>query len=265
MHRTPLPENHCIRMENGGEYIIRRKIAEGGFSLVYEAETLGGTAPVVIKEYFPAEGAFRNNQNKVCPLVGYEERFLRNLEQFNNEGVTGGLVAQYSFQTVSFLSCGNGYALMQEESQDMVSVSDLVAGWSECPPIPYTGNLKDADPVFTDLTRLKYSLRVIESVLSVLSTIHERGYLHLDISSRNEMYSGQIQIPLLGELARPSLLITDVPLTYLMEFTNPIICCHTVLDLQHQRFRRDLISCLLQRTFILLECCCSFCVLAVLH
>lgn len=116
MHRTPLPENHCIRMENGGEYIIRRKIAEGGFSLVYEAETLGGTAPVVIKEYFPAEGAFRNNQNKVCPLVGYEERFLRNLEQFNNEGVTGGLVAQYSFQTVSFLSCGNGYALMQEES-----------------------------------------------------------------------------------------------------------------------------------------------------
>ena len=189
MHRTPLPENHCIRMENGGEYIIRRKIAEGGFSLVYEAETLGGTAPVVIKEYFPAEGAFRNNQNKVCPLVGYEERFLRNLEQFNNEGVTGGLVAQYSFQTVSFLSCGNGYALMQEESQDMVSVSDLVAGWSECPPIPYTGNLKDADPVFTDLTRLKYSLRVIESVLSVLSTIHERGYLHLDLSSRNVLWA----------------------------------------------------------------------------
>ena len=103
--------------------------------------------------------------------------------------MTGGHVAQYSFQTVSFLSCGNGYALMQEESQDMVSVSDLVAGWSECPPIPYTGNLKDADPVFTDLTRLKYSLRVIESVLSVLSTIHEHGYLHLDISSRNVLWA----------------------------------------------------------------------------
>ena len=81
MNRTPLPENYPLYMENGGEYIIKRKIAEGGFSLVYEAETPGGTAPVVIKEYFPAEGAFRNTQNKVLPLVGYEDSFLRNLNQ----------------------------------------------------------------------------------------------------------------------------------------------------------------------------------------
>lgn len=193
MNRTPLPENYPLYMENGGEYIIKRKIAEGGFSLVYEAETPGGTAPVVIKEYFPAEGAFRNTQNKVLPLVGYEDSFLRNLNQFNSEGVAGGQVAKYTFQTVSFLSCGNGYALMQEESQDMVSISDLVASWSESPPIPYTGNLKDADPVFTDLTRLKYSLHIIESVLSVLSTIHKSGYLHLDISNRNVIWAGADQ------------------------------------------------------------------------
>lgn len=193
MNRTPLPENYPLYMENGGEYIIKRKIAEGGFSLVYEAETPGGTAPVVIKEYFPAEGAFRNTQNKVLPLVGYEDSFLRNLNQFNSEGVAGGQVAKYTFQTVSFLLCGNGYALMQEESQDMVSISDLVASWSESPPIPYTGNLKDADPVFTDLTRLKYSLHIIESVLSVLSTIHKSGYLHLDISNRNVIWAGADQ------------------------------------------------------------------------
>lgn len=193
MNRTPLPENYPLYMENGGEYIIKRKIAEGGFSLVYEAETPGGTAPVVIKEYFPAEGAFRNTQNKVLPLVGYEDSFLRNLNQFNSEGVAGGQVAKYTFQTVSFLSCGNGYALMQEESRDMVSISDLVASWSESPPIPYTGNLKDADPVFTDLTRLKYSLHIIESVLSVLSTIHKSGYLHLDISNRNVIWAGADQ------------------------------------------------------------------------
>lgn len=190
MDRMPLPKNYSLRMENGGEYIIKRKIAEGGFSLVYEAETLGGAAPVVIKEYFPAEGAFRNNQNRVLPLDGYEDSFLRNLNQFNNEGAIGGQVARYSFQTVSFLSCGNGYALMQEESQDMVSISELVASWSECPPIPCTGNLKDVDPVFTDLTRLKYSLHVIESVLSVLATIHKSGYLHLDISNRNVIWAG---------------------------------------------------------------------------
>lgn len=205
MSRTPLPEGYILCMKNGAEYRIKRKIAEGGFSLVYEAETLGGTTPVVIKEYFPAEGAFRNNQNKVLPLVGYEDSFLRNLNQFNNEGVTGGQVAKYSFQTVSFLSCGNGYALMQEESQDMVSISDLVASWSEYPPIPYTGNLNDADPVFTDLTRLKYSLRVIESVLSVLSTIHECGYLHLDISSRNVLWADSD--PITGRIG--AAIITD--------------------------------------------------------
>lgn len=155
MNRTPLPENYPLYMENGGEYIIKRKIAEGGFSLVYEAETPGGTAPVVIKEYFPAEGAFRNTQNKVVPLVGYEDSFLRNLNQFNSEGVTGGQVAKYTFQTVSFLSCGNGYALMQEESQDMVSISDLVASWSESPPYSLHWKLKGRRPCFHRFNQIK--------------------------------------------------------------------------------------------------------------
>ena len=193
MNRTPLLENYSLHMENGGEYIIKKMIAEGGFSLIYEAETAGGTTPVVIKEYYPAEGAFRNEQNQVCPLVGFDESFYRNLTQFNNEGKTGGKIARFSFQTVPFLSCGNGYAIMQKESEDMVSIADLVGRWSEKKPIPFTGNPKDADPVFTDLVRLKYSLRIVENVLSALATIHKNGFLHLDISSRNIIWAGADQ------------------------------------------------------------------------
>lgn len=193
MNRTPLPENYSLHMENGGEYRIKKMIAEGGFSLIYEAETAGGTTPVVIKEYYPAEGAFRNEQNQVCPLVNSDESFYRNLTQFNNEGKTGGKIAKFTFQTVPFLACGNGYAMMQKESEDMISIADLVKRWSEKQPIPYTGDPEDADPVFTDLVRLKYSLRIVENVLSALSIIHRSGFLHLDISSRNVIWAGADQ------------------------------------------------------------------------
>lgn len=190
MNRTPLPENYPLRMKNRGEYIIKRKVAEGGFSLVYEAETPGGTAPVVIKEFFPAKGAFRNDRNEVVPYEDYKESFYRNRHQFDHEGVAGGRVAKRSFQTLSFLSCGDGYALLKGMSQDMVSISDLVDSWSEHPPVSYTGNLQDGDSALTDLNRLQYALHIIESVLSVLSKIHDIGYLHLDISRRNVIWAG---------------------------------------------------------------------------
>lgn len=193
MHREPLPENYPLRMGNGGEYIIKKMIQEGGFSLIYEAETIGGTTPVVIKEYYPVKGAFRNEQNQICPLVSFEDYFNRNLNRFNSEGKIGGVIAELSFQTISFLSCGNGYAIMKKASADMVSIANLVENWSHKSPIPFSGNPSDMDPVFPDLVRVKYSLRIIESLLSVLSVIHENQYLHLDISSSNVFWADSDQ------------------------------------------------------------------------
>ncbi|MCD8005944.1 MAG: protein kinase [Oscillospiraceae bacterium] len=184
-NRTPLPEGYVLRLDNGGEYIIKKKIAAGGFSLVYDAETCGGTTPVVIKEFFPDKWAMRNEQSKVCPLPNRENEFSRCLKQFIDEGKIGGHIATLSFQTVSFLYCGSGYALMQRESEDMISIADVVGQWEENPP-----TVENSDPVFTDFTRLRYSLQITESVLSVLSKIHELGYLHLDISGSNVLWAG---------------------------------------------------------------------------
>ena len=192
MNRQPLSEGHVITMANGGTYTIKHLIGEGGFSLIYAADTLGGTSSVVIKEFFPSEGACRNQDGIVVPIDGDEESFNRNLSRFENEGAIGGKVSEISFQTIPFLKSSKGYAVMKRESDDMRSLSDLVENiWAKHEPIPVTGNTEDRDPVFTDLVRIRYSLRIIESVLAALESVHRNGYLHLDISSRNVIWAGR--------------------------------------------------------------------------
>ena len=191
MSRQPLPFGYSLSMTNGGTYTIRQLIGEGGFSLIYSADTTGGTSSVVIKEFFPSEGAFRNKDGIVVPSVGNEESFQRNLIRFENEGSIGGKVSEVSFQAISFLKSSAGYAVMKRESADMRSLSDLVEIWKSQPPMPFTGNAMDRDPVFQDTVRVRYALRIIESVLSALESVHENGYLHLDISNRNVIWAGR--------------------------------------------------------------------------
>lgn len=190
MNRQPLPCGYIITMPNGASYTIKHLIGEGGFSLIYSADTMGGTASVVIKEFFPSEGAFRNKEAKVVPTVGNEENFLRNLARFEHEGSVGGKVSEFCFQTIPFIMISSGYAVMKRESEDMHSLSDLVGIWEKLSPVPVTGNSEDRDPVFPDMVRVRYALRIIESVLVALSVIHDNGYLHLDISSRNVIWAG---------------------------------------------------------------------------
>ena len=191
MNRTPLPCGHVIHMANGAKYIIEQLIGEGGFSLIYSAKTTGGASPVVIKEFFPSEGAYRNSNGKVLPLAGKESKFRRSLLRFEKEGIIGGSISKVSFQTISFLHCGEGYAIMKQESTDMLSLSSLVGIWSETEPTPFTGNLLDRDPVFPDLVRIRYSLRITESILAALSSVHNNNFLHLDISGSNVLWGGQ--------------------------------------------------------------------------
>lgn len=193
MQRTPLPPGFRLQMPNGGVYILQNPIAEGGFSLIYEAQTEGGAAPVVIKEFYPANGACRDAEAHVSPQPGYEAAFQRGLERFQAEGSGGGTIAGVSFQAISFQLCGAGYAVLQKNSADMRSLADLVAGWETQPPLPYTGNPADADPVFPDSVRVTYALRVVSSILSALTVIHAQGFLHLDLSSRNVIWAGAAQ------------------------------------------------------------------------
>ena len=191
MNRKPLPYNYRLSMTNGGEYTIKNLIGEGGFSLIYSADTVGGTTSVVIKEFFPSEGATRNEKDMtVVPIDGNEDNFRRNLLRFENEGIIGGRVSQVCFQTIPFMKISSGYAVMRRESDDMRSIYDLVGIWKEKPPLPLTGKYVDRDPVFPDMVRIRYTLRIIESVLTALGKIHESGYLHLDITRYNIIWAG---------------------------------------------------------------------------
>lgn len=191
MDRDPLKRGTVIYVPgSGSEYRIDRLVGEGGFSLVYTvlAEE-GQTADYVIKEYYPADGAFRDSHGVVRPAAGREEWFYRNRKQFEQEGILGGEVGRQSFQTVHMTQTWEGYAVMPKYSGDMCSVAELVSGWEYNPPHPY---LEQAvDPCFTDQVRVRYAMWVADSVLAVLGAVHRLGLLHLDISGRNVIWAGQ--------------------------------------------------------------------------
>lgn len=188
--RTILKPGTVITMPNNGRYIIGNKIGEGGLSLLYNAKTKGNEYPVIIKEFFPAVGAYRaknskNNQKKGCvyPEANYAERFNKCKEAFEREGVIGNWVQGSNFQVIAFSDCGKGYAVLPRWSEDTYSLTDLVDGWKKEPP-------KELDPYFTDNGRIKFALVVIESLLNVVDALHKQGVLHLDISGSNVVWSG---------------------------------------------------------------------------
>lgn len=200
MERKPLPNGTRIKMQNGGIYIIDKYIASGGFSLVYSAHTDGTNRKYVIKEFYPLPGddglwIARRDGTEVKAESGYESKFIERLDQFQKEGMIGGTISGHIYQTIAFLEVCGGYALMACESEDMVSLKGLCESWERDRSglFPYTGNIEDEDPYFTDLTRVGYALRVTDSLLAVLTTIHSQGYLHLDLNYDNVIWAGTDQ------------------------------------------------------------------------
>lgn len=190
MQRIPLRRGTSVAID-GKSYVIGNVIGEGGFSYIYATEPGSGT-DVVIKEYYPASGALRDERTqRVLPAPGQETVFQQNLAQFAREGYAGVTAARESFQTVAFLAQEGGYAVLPRWSRDMCAVSALVRRWKEEPPAPYSGREEDRDPCFPDLPRVQYALRVTESVLAALGAVHAGGLLHLDISGGNVVWAGQ--------------------------------------------------------------------------
>lgn len=190
MQRIPLRRGTSVAID-GKSYVIGDVIGEGGFSYIYATEPGSGT-DVVIKEYYPASGALRDERTqRVLPAPGQETVFQQNLAQFAREGFAGVTAARESFQTVAFLAQEGGYAVLPRWSRDMCAVSALVRRWKEEPPAPYSGREEDRDPCFPDLPRVQYALRVTESVLAALGAVHAGGLLHLDISGGNVVWAGQ--------------------------------------------------------------------------
>lgn len=195
--RNRLKPGSVVKMPNGGQYVICEQIGEGGLSLIYAAKTKCNNYPVIVKEFFPAEHAHRaektlrasdgtilEKKDRVYPDSDHSERFERCLCAFEQEGQLGSCARLNSFQIISFTDSGNGYAVLPRWSNNSCSFDDLVDNWRFSPP---TSN----DPVFTDLGRIHFALMAIGSLLAALSSVHEQGMLHLDISPSNVVWAGQ--------------------------------------------------------------------------
>ena len=71
MQRIPLRRGTSVAID-GKSYAIGDVIGEGGFSYIYATEPGSGT-DVVIKEYYPASGALRDERTQcVLPAPGQE-------------------------------------------------------------------------------------------------------------------------------------------------------------------------------------------------
>lgn len=71
MQRIPLRRGTSVAID-GKSYVIGDVIGEGGFSYIYATEPGSGT-DVVIKEYYPASGALRDERTqRVLPAPGQE-------------------------------------------------------------------------------------------------------------------------------------------------------------------------------------------------
>ncbi len=148
-------------------YVIQEMLGDGGFSIVYMATELPDWKRVIIKEYLPAKLARRGKDNKVesideeatprfnhgRKLFFQEANALVNLNHPNIVRVTNFFRA---FDTI--------YMVMEyEEGQNLQSYIQK-----------YKGNLSE-----------KFLLTVFPPLLEGLKTIHEAGFLHLDIKPGN--------------------------------------------------------------------------------
>ena len=178
-----------IIMPDGGKYYIDESspIGAGGYSLIYSAHSANkeNKNRFVIKEFFPFKGAKRNEEGVVIPAnESDKELFNEKLKSFNNEGIHGVEAGNISCQVINFLSNGNGYALMKHVSSDTYTLLELVKCWKKRSP-------QSSVMEYCDLGRVKYSLLIIRSLLSLLKALHGKGILHLDISPGNVFWGGQ--------------------------------------------------------------------------
>ena len=140
----------------------RRCDRRGRFSYIYATEPGSGT-DVVIKEYYPASGALRDERTQcVLPAPGQETVFQQNLAQFAREGFAGDGRAR-ELSDGRFSRAG-GRLCRAPALEPVCAVSALVRRWKEEPPAPYSGREGYQDPCFPDLPRVQYALRVTESV-----------------------------------------------------------------------------------------------------
>lgn len=188
MQRKTLKSGTLLNI-NGIEYRIKRCLSRGGYSLVYEADCRGMESgkKIVIKEFFPVFA--ERDGERVVPKDGVDEAIFKKLrEGMKAESLLSGDAGNYTYQVlhVEHADTEKGYIVMAMNSEDMVSLADLLTMMEDEKYLPCR------DFCYPSTDRVHYALKVISSILAGLSAVHEKAQiLHCDISPYNVYWAGQ--------------------------------------------------------------------------
>ena len=164
--RQPLPRN-TILGSGLDQYRIDSVLGPGGFGITYLAESLRIHREVAIKEYFPAEFAYRDGATTVQPLrSGGRDLFADGLRYFVEEARVLGRFRHEHIVRVIGLIEQFGTAYMVLEFEEGVSFKRWLQELGRAP----TQSEIDG---------------VLEPILSALDTIHAQQLFHRDIAPDN--------------------------------------------------------------------------------
>jgi len=159
-HRNALPPGHKL-----GEYQIIEVLGGGGFGITYLAEDVNLSSKFAIKEYFPAEFAWRETGYSVHPQSSSQTEFFeRGLDWFIEEAKT---LAKFKHPNVVrvarfFRAHNTAYIVMDyEEGQTLASL--------------LTGETATETEIRT----------ILNPILDGLGVVHGAGYYHRDIKPGN--------------------------------------------------------------------------------
>ena len=166
MSRQPLPRN-TILGSGLDQYRIDSVLGPGGFGITYLAESLRIHREVAIKEYFPAEFAYRDGATTVQPLrSGGRDLFTDGLRYFIEEARVLGRFRHEHIVRVIGLIEQFGTAYMVLEFEEGVNFKRWLQQLGRAP----TQSEIDG---------------VLEPILSALDTIHAQQLFHRDIAPDN--------------------------------------------------------------------------------
>jgi hypothetical protein len=164
--RQPLPRN-TILGSGLDQYRIDSVLGPGGFGITYLAESLRIHREVAIKEYFPAEFAYRDGATTVQALrSGGRDLFADGLRYFIEEARVLGRFRHEHIVRVIGLIEQFGTAYMVLEFEEGVNFKRWLQQLGRAP----TQSEIDA---------------VLEPILSALDTIHAQQLFHRDIAPDN--------------------------------------------------------------------------------
>lgn len=151
------------------EYRIERVLGQGGFGITYLATDTHLNSPVAIKEYLPADIAFRAGDRSVSPNASaHRERYRQGLDSFLAEARTLASLRHPNIVRVArfFEAHRTAYMVLEYER------GSSFRQWWPAQAAPHT------QPERLLVERL-------QPLLDGLATVHAAGYLHRDIKPDN--------------------------------------------------------------------------------